>query len=147
MVTPSDGKYRQKLVSIVAILRYPSKNPHHELHIHIFVTYFDVFQLSDFKFFRNFGFFRHLPVSAPFWVISLKFFFLAFLVTIPMTIPSINTEIKYRYSTIPKGIDTVSIVSILFRTTSCTSKEPNPGFGHMLVKSTTWSHPVKKTDS
>ncbi len=40
------------IVSIlVSILRYLSKNPHQELHIHKLVTYFDVFQLADFGFF------------------------------------------------------------------------------------------------
>ncbi len=78
-------------VLIVSILRYPSENPHHKLHIRKFVTYFDVFQLSDFEFFLKFlGFFDICPVSAPFWVISLNFF-LAFLVTISVTIPSIDT--------------------------------------------------------
>ncbi len=41
-------------VSIVSILRYPPENPHHELHIHKLVTYFDIFQLLDFEFFQNF---------------------------------------------------------------------------------------------
>ncbi len=41
-------------VAIVSILKYASKNPHQKLHIRKFVTYFDVFQLSDFEFFQNF---------------------------------------------------------------------------------------------
>ncbi len=51
-------------VSIVSILRYPTENPHHELHIHKSVTYFD-FHTSNFL-----GFFDICPVSAPFPVIS-----------------------------------------------------------------------------
>ncbi len=41
-------------LSLVSILRYTFENPHHKLHIRKFVTYFDIFQLSDFEFFRNF---------------------------------------------------------------------------------------------
>ncbi len=120
----SDGKYWWKLVSIqyryfwvwilVSILRYPFENPHHELHIHKFATYFDIFQLLGFEFFQNFWV---SSTFAPFWVISFKFCFFggAFLVTIPVTIQSIDTKIRYRHSMIPKGIHTVSI---LFRTTT-----------------------------
>ncbi len=55
----NENRYRYSIstlakVSIVSILRYPSKNPHHELHTHKLVTYFNVFQLSDFEFFQNF---------------------------------------------------------------------------------------------
>ncbi len=89
-------------VSIVSILGYPSKNPHHELHIHKLVKYFEVFRLSDFEFFR---FLRHLP---HFWVFPLKIFFYG-----SFNHYSIDNT-KYQYSTIPKGIDTLSIVSILF---------------------------------
>ncbi len=67
-------RYSMIVSILVSILRYPSKNPHHELHIHKFVTYFHVFQLSTSNFFEIFGFFRHLPGFAPFWVISLNFF-------------------------------------------------------------------------
>ncbi len=43
------------IVSIlVSILRYPSKNPHHKLHIQKFVTYFDIFQLLGIELFQNF---------------------------------------------------------------------------------------------
>ncbi len=70
-------------IDIVSILKYPSENPHHELHIHKLITYSD-FQTSNFL-----GFFTFCP----FLVISILdfFFFLAFLVTIPVTIPSIDT--------------------------------------------------------
>ncbi len=43
-----------KVSILVSILRFPPENPHHELHIHKLVTYFDVFQLSDIEFFQNF---------------------------------------------------------------------------------------------
>ncbi len=70
------------IVSIlISILRYPSENSHHELHIHKLVTYFD-FQTSNF-----FGFFDICPIFGYF----ILDFFLAFLVTIPVTIPSIGT--------------------------------------------------------
>ncbi len=47
-------------VSIVSILRYPSKNPHHKLHIHKFIisTYFNFWTSNFFKIFR---FFWHFP--------------------------------------------------------------------------------------
>ncbi len=93
----SDGKYSIDTSAKVSILRYPSENPHHELHIHKLVMYFD---------FQNFEFFRFLQHLPRFPVIFILDFFLPFLVTIPATIPS-------RYSTIPKGI----AVSILFHNT------------------------------
>ncbi len=74
-----ESRYRYSIdtlakVSIVLILvsipKYPSENPHHELHIHKLVTYFD-FQTSFFEFFR---FLRHLPYFCPFLVISFYFF-------------------------------------------------------------------------
>ncbi len=58
-------------VSIVPILWYPSENPHHKFHIHNLVTYFDIFQLSDFKFF---WFLRNLPCFYPSLVISISDF-------------------------------------------------------------------------
>ncbi len=44
-----------KVSILVSILRYPFKNPHHELHIHKLVTYFD-FRTSNFL-----GFFDICP--------------------------------------------------------------------------------------
>ncbi len=77
-------------VSIVSILRYLSENPHHELHIHKLVTYFNVFQLADFEFFEIFVFW-HLPRFYSVFGYFILDFFLAFFVTIPVTIPSIDT--------------------------------------------------------
>ncbi len=85
-----ENKYRYSIdtlakVSIVSILRYPSKNPHQKLHIHKLVTYFD-FRTSNFL-----GFFAIAQFPGYFHFRLLLFFFLAFLVTIPVTIPSIDT--------------------------------------------------------
>ncbi len=72
-----ENRYRYSIdtlakVSLVSILRYPSKNPHYELYIHKLVMYFD-FQTLNFL------------------DISILDLFFAFLVTIPVTIPSIDT--------------------------------------------------------
>ncbi len=70
-----ENRYRYSIdtlakVSIVSILRYRFENPYHELHIHKLVTYFDIFRLSDYEFFR---FLRHLP---RFWLFPFqKIFF------------------------------------------------------------------------
>ncbi len=67
------------------------------------LPYFD-FQTSNFL-----GFVNNCPGSSHvqlFQFIFFFFFFLAFLVTIPVII-SINTYVRYRYSTISKGIDTM----------------------------------------
>ncbi len=85
-----ENRYRYSIdtlakISIVSILIYPSENPHHELPIHKLVTYFD-FRTSNFL-----GFFE-IPVSAPFpGYFHFRFFFFAFLVAIPVTIPSSDT--------------------------------------------------------
>ncbi len=83
-----------KVSILVSILRYPSENPHHELHIHKLVAYFEVFRLSDFEFFR---FLRHLlrfcPISS---YTILDFFF------------GIFGHYFSDNTTIPKGIDTIS---------------------------------------
>ncbi len=116
-----DTLAKVSIISIlVSILRYPSENPHHKLHIHKLGTYFDIFYHSDFEFFR---FLRHLPHFCPISGYSTLDFFLAFWVTIWTTISNINTKIRYRYSTILKGIDTVSMVSILFPTTTTNQKQ------------------------
>ncbi len=74
------------IVSIlVSVFRYPSENPHYELHIHKLVTYFD-FRTSNFL-----GFFAICPICAVSGYFQIRFFFFAFLVTIPVTIPSIDT--------------------------------------------------------
>ncbi len=70
-----ENRYRYSFDALakVSILRYPSENPHHELHIYKLVTYLGVFRLSDFEFF---GFLRHLPHFCLFLVISiLEIFF------------------------------------------------------------------------
>ncbi len=106
----SDGKYCRKWVSIlVSILRYPSKNPHHELHFHKLITNFDVFRLSDFEFFR------FLRLLTRFRLFHFRFFFWHFWSLFQwqyqVSIP------KYGITTIPEGIETISIVWILFHTT------------------------------
>ncbi len=73
---------------LVSILRYPSENPYHKLHIHKLVTYFEVFRLSDLEFFR---FLQHLSHFCPISGYFVLDFFLAFLFTISLTIPSIDT--------------------------------------------------------
>ncbi len=111
-----ENRYRYSIDTLakvsVSILRYLSENPHHELHIHKLVTYFDVFQLADVEFFWIFCFFDICPVSTPSPVIS---FYISSFFGIFCHYSIDNTK---WYSTIPKGIDTVSIVSILFRTTT-----------------------------
>ncbi len=110
-----DTLAKLSIVSILlAILRYLSKNPHHELHIHKLVTYFNVFQLADFEFFWNFCFFWHLP---HFYSVS-DYFILDFFFGIFCHYSSDNTKYRYlnkvsilndtkryRYSTILKVID------------------------------------------
>ncbi len=49
-----ENRYRYRIDSLakVSILRYPSENPHHELHIHKLVTYFDFRTLNLLGFFN-----------------------------------------------------------------------------------------------
>ncbi len=91
----------------ISFRKFPSRTLHPQIS--------HVFQLSDLEFFR---FLQHLPHFPVISILDFYLFiyFLAFLVTVPVTIPCITTYIRYRYSTILKGIDTVSIVPILFCT-------------------------------
>ncbi len=96
----TENRYRYSIDTQISFLKSPSQTSHPQVS--------HVFWLSDFELFAPFPGYFHF-----------RFFFGgggAFLVTIPVTIPSINAQIRYWYSTIPKGIDTVSIVLILFRT-------------------------------
>ncbi len=69
MGSMKENRYQCQYLSI---LRYPSENPHHKLHIiHKLVTYFD-FLTSNFLDFLDI-----CPISAPFLVISILDFFFA----------------------------------------------------------------------
>ncbi len=64
-----ENRYRYFGISVDSIdTQISSENPHHELHIHKLVVYFD-FRTSNFL-----GFFAICPVSAHFWLFPLNFF-------------------------------------------------------------------------
>ncbi len=76
-----ENRYRYSIDTLakVSILRYLSKNPHCEHHIHKLVTYFDVFQLADFEFFEIFVFLTFAPFYSVSGYFIVDFFFWHFL--------------------------------------------------------------------
>ncbi len=102
MTSTSDGKYRRKQVSI----QYRYSDIHSKIPITNFTStnqsHNTTFGLTNFL-----GFFNICPVSKLF---PFQIFFLSFLITIPVTIPSIDTQryrkvliqyLQYRYSFAP----------------------------------------------